>query len=272
MKKEDLFGIISDIDDKYIMEAHEEDLAAPESAPSEAASASTESEAHVTADTISKRPRRIRILIPVAAGIAALALVFFGLWKAGVFEKKEEGIIEHKDTVIVINDESAVVVVTDDTGTDLTSACVTAVDPTGSLTTSPTIFSGWAKMTVRVSSDNMIEKDGKMVPSELIVKLSNLADHPCYYDLTFQLQKLNDEGEWETCVKITGDKALQSERCIAANETFEFPLNIFVEHYELWDGPARLLVDAHFYEPDENDWTEVKAPLYSETLAAEFYF
>ena len=257
MKKEDLFDIISDIDDKYIMEAHEEDLAAP----SEASSSTPEKPAPVV--PVSKKPGRIRILIPIAAGIAALALVFFGLWKAGVFEKKEEGIMEHKDTVVVV---------TDDIDTDLTSSCVTAVDPTGSLTTSPTIFSGWAKMTVRVSSDNMIEKDGKMVPSELIVKLSNLADHPCYYDLTFQLQKLNDEGEWENCVKITGDKALQSERCIAANETFEFPLNIFVEHYELWDGPARLLVDAHFYEPDENDWTEVKAPLYSETLAAEFYF
>jgi hypothetical protein len=257
MKKEDLFGIISDIDDKYIMEAHEEELVAP----SEASSSTPEKPAPVV--PVSKKPGSIRILLPIDAGIAALALVFFGLWKAGVFEKKEEGIIEHKDTVVVV---------TDDIDTDLTSACVTAVDPTGSLTTSPTIFSGWAKMTVRVSSDNMIEKDGKMVPSELIVKLSNLVDHPCYYDSTFLLQKLNDEGEWETCVKITGDKALQSERCIAANETFEFPLNIFVEHYELWDGPARLLVDAHFYEPDENDWTEVKAPLYSETLAAEFYF
>ena len=257
MKKEDLFGIISDIDDEYIMEAHEEDLAAP----SEASSSTPEKPAPVV--PVSKKPGRIRILLPIAAGIAALALVFFGLWKAGVFEKKEEGIIEHKDTVVVV---------TDDIDTELTSACVTAVDPTGSLTTSPTIFSGWAKMTVRVSSDNMIEKDGKMVPSELLVTFTNLVDHPCYYDLTFQLQKLNDEGEWETCVKITGDKALQSERCIAANETFEFPLNIFVEHYELWDGPARLLVDAHFYEPDENDWTEVKAPLYSETLAAEFYF
>ena len=266
MKKEDLFEIISDIDDKYIMEAHEEDLAAP----SEASSSTPEKPAPVV--PVSKKPGRIRILIPIAAGIAALALVCFGLWKAGVFGKKEEGIIEHKDTVFVITDESAVVEVTDDIGTDLTSSCVTAVDPTGSLTTSPTIFSGWAKMTVRVSSDNMIEKDGKMVPSELIVKLSNLADHPCYYDLTFQLQKLNDEGEWENCVKITGDKSLRSERCIAVNDTFEFPLNIHVEHYELWDGPARLLVDAHFYEPDENDWTEVKAPLYSETLAAEFYF
>ncbi|MCR5275114.1 MAG: hypothetical protein K6E26_07105 [Clostridiales bacterium] len=272
MKKEDLFGIISDIDDKYILEAHEEDLAAPESAPSEAASASTENEAHVTADTISKRPGRIRILLPIAAGIAALALVFFGLWKADVFEKKEEGIIEHKDTVIVIDDESAVVVVTDDTGTNLTSACVTAVDPTGSLTTSPTIFSGWAKMTVRVSSDNMIEKDGKMVPSELLVTFTNLVDDPCYYDSSFLLQKLNDEGEWETCVKITDGSTSRSERCVAGKYTTDFPLSILFEHYELWDGPARLLVDAHFYEPDENDWTEVKAPLYSETLAAEFYF
>lgn len=271
MKKEDLFGIISDIDDKYIMEAHEEDLAAPESTPSEAASASTpEKPAPVV--PVSKKPGRIRILLPIAAGIAALALVFFGLWKAGVFEKKEEGIIEHKDMVIVIDDESAVVVVTDDTGTNLTSACVTAVDPTGSLTTSPTIFSGWAKMTVRVSSDNMIEKDGKMVPSELLVTFTNLVDDPCYYDSSFLLQKLNDEGEWETCVKITDGSTSRSERCVAGKYTTDFPLSILFEHYELWDGPARLLVDAHFYEPDENDWTEVKAPLYSETLAAEFYF
>ncbi len=278
MKKEDLFGIISDIDDKYILEAHEEDLAtSSEAAISEAAStvesesaaspAEAESASPAVSAPISKRPRRIRILIPVAAGIAALAAVCFGLWKSGIFSKKEDPVIEHKDTVIEVTDyidpelSDVEVVVTN----DVTKTFVTI---TG---TDPTAFTGWAELTVLVPADKMIEKDGKKVPSELTVRLTNLVDHPFYVDSPIFLQKLNEDGEWETYAELSSDSIPQADQKLPAKFTTDFSLDLDTEHVELQEGRTRLVMEIQFYEPSENNWEEVEANLERDTLAAEFY-
>ena len=278
MKKEDLFGIISDIDEKYILEAHEEDLAtSSEAAISEAAStvesesasspAEAESASPAVSAPISKRPRRIRILIPVAAGIAALAAVCFGLWKSGVFSKKEDAIIEHKDTVIEVTDyidpelSDVEVVVTNDVTE--TTVVMTKVDPTA--------FTGWAELTVLVPADKMIEKDGKKVPSELTVRLTNLVDHPFYVDSPIFLQKLNEDGEWETYAELSSDSIPQADQKLPAKYTTDFSLDLDTEHVELQEGRTRLVMEIQFYEPSENNWEEVEANLERDTLAAEFY-
>ena len=105
MKDEKFFEILADIDDKYILEAHEEDLETHQAAPVKNTSAA-------------RRTGLPRWILPVGIGIAALALVSIGIWKAGIFGGKSSfihkeaigSIVEHNATMAVIQDVAGEIV------------------------------------------------------------------------------------------------------------------------------------------------------------------
>ena len=273
MKKEDLFGIISDIDDKYIMEAHEEDLAAP----SEASSSTPEKPAPVV--PVSKNPGRIRILIPIAAGIAALALICFGLWKSGIFSKKDDPVIEHKDTVIEVTDyidpefsEIEVVVTNDVTET---TVVMTKVDPTGDITASSIQISdpneAKAELSVRVPADRMIEKDGELVPSALELTITNNGDHPLYFINVFRIEVLGTDGQWVHWITVDDQSVSFKDFCVAPGQTVTKTIGFIPEHQDYCRGTNRLLLWICYYEGEADDWTVLKKELDENyCLAGEF--
>ena len=85
MNAESFFELLADLDDAYILEARETELAV-------ASVTAATSVTHGTSDARDSSSRKAlpRIILPVALGIAALLLVLFGVGKiTGLFGKKE---------------------------------------------------------------------------------------------------------------------------------------------------------------------------------------
>ena len=114
MKEDKFFEMLADIDDKYIREAHEEDLETPTAVP-------------VKKVPTAKRTALPRWVLPLGAGIAALALVTFGLWKAGIFGGRSS--LVHKETLASIEEQNATVEETSLAGGGYTGASIEATTP-----------------------------------------------------------------------------------------------------------------------------------------------
>jgi len=107
VKEDKFFELLKDIDDTYILEAHEEDLSSPSASAAKATSAS----GNKKIKPVTGWSAFPRLVWPIVGGIAALGLVTFGLWKGGVFGTASSGnetkqqIAEHNDKIIDVAGE-----------------------------------------------------------------------------------------------------------------------------------------------------------------------
>ncbi|MBP5416717.1 MAG: hypothetical protein J6Y58_04240 [Clostridiales bacterium] len=271
MKGKDLFDVINDIDDKYVSEAGEE------------AGAVTSPD---TAKVPAAKPfLRIvkRYILPGAVAAAALGLIAFGIWSSGVLGNKTVSL----DTTT--RPTNATEVPTSSTPPESTTLPsrptddTTAMPPTESTeattlpdhteypSTGPTDFHGDCTISVSVPQDKMVEKDGVLVPSVLELTITNEGESPLYVEEVFTLQKQGDDGEWEDGAVFRHETMPFKDRCVAAGETSVITVGILPEHYDLWSGPARLVINVHFYEPDPDDWTKILYDTAFYMKAADFY-
>ncbi len=273
MNGKELFDVINDIDDKYVSEAGEEAGA-------------------VTSPDTAKAPAanpflRIvkRYILPGAVAAAALGLIAFGIWSSGVLGNKRVSLntttrptnATEVPTAIIPTDPTDATTMpsrpTDDTTgmppepTDAT----TLPDHTEKPSTGPTNFHGDCTISVFIPQDKMIEKDGVLVPSVLELTITNEGESPLYVEEVFTLQKQGADGEWEDGAVFRHETMPLSERCVAAGETSVITVGILPEHYTLWSGPARLLINVHFYEPDPDDWMKVLYDTAFYMKVADFY-
>ena len=274
MNGKELFDVINDIDDKYVSEAGEEAGA-------------------VTSPDMAKAPAakpflRIvkRYILPGAVAAAALGLIAFGIWSSGVLGNKRvspdtttrpTNATEAPATIIPTDPTDATTMPsrpTDDTTamppTESTDA-TTLPDHTEKPSTGPTNFHGDCTISVFIPQDKMIEKDGVLVPSVLELTITNEGESPLYVEEVFTLQKQGADGEWEDGAVFRHETMPLSERCVAAGETSVITVGILPEHYALWSGPARLVINVHFYEPDPDDWMKVLYDTAFYMKAADFY-
>ena len=274
MNGKELFDVINDIDDKYVSEAGEEAgaVTSPDTAKAPAA----------------KPFLRIvkRYILPGAVAAAALGLIAFGIWSSGVLGNKRVSLdtttlpptATEVPTTIIPTDPTDVTTMpsrpTDDTTamppTESTDA-TTLPDHTEKPSTGPTDFHGDCTISVSIPQDKMIEKDGVLVPSVLELTITNEGESPLYVEEVFTLQKQGDDGEWEDGAVFRHETMPLSERCVAAGETSVITVGILPEHYTLWSGPARLVINVHFYEPDPDDWMKVLYDTAFYMKAADFY-
>lgn len=274
MNGKELFDVINDIDDKYVSEAGEEAgaVTSPDTAKAPAA----------------KPFLRIakRYILPGAVAAAALGLIAFGIWSSGVLGNKRVSLdtttlpptATEVPTTIIPTDPTDVTTMpsrpTDDTTamppTESTDA-TTLPDHTEKPSTGPTDFHGDCTISVFIPQDKMIEKDGVLVPSVLELTITNESESPLYVEEVFTLQKQGDDGEWEDGAVFRNETMPLSERCVAAGETSVITVGILPEHYALWSGPARLVINVHFYEPDPDDWMKVLYDTAFYMKAADFY-
>ena len=274
MNGKELFDVINDIDDKYVSEAGEEAGA-------------------VTSPDTAKAPAanpflRIvkRYILPGAVAAAALGLIAFGIWSSGVLGNRRVSLntttrptnATEVPTAIIPTDPTDVTTMpsrpTDDTTgmppTESTDA-TTLPDHTEKPSTGPTNFHGDCTISVFIPQDKMIEKDGVLVPSVLELTITNEGESPLYVEEVFTLLKQGADGEWEDGAVFRHETMPLSERCVAAGETSVITVGILPEHYTLWSGPARLLINVHFYEPDPDDWMKVLYDTAFYMKAADFY-
>lgn len=274
MNGKELFDVINDIDDKYVSEAGEEAGA-------------------VTSPDMAKAPAakpflRIvkRYILPGAVAAAALGLIAFGIWSSGVLGNKRGSLdtttrptnATEVPTAIIPTDPTDATTMpsrpTDDTTamppTESTDA-TTLPDHTEKPSTGPTNFHGDCTISVFIPQDKMIEKDGVLVPSVLELTITNEGESPLYVEEVFTLQKQGADGEWEDGAVFRHETMPLSERCVAAGETSVITVGILPEHYALWSGPARLVINVHFYEPDPDDWMKVLYDTAFYMKAADFY-
>ena len=274
MNGKELFDVINDIDDKYVSEAGEEAGA-------------------VTSPDTAKAPAanpflRIvkRYILPGAVAAAALGLIAFGIWSSGVLGNKRVSLdtttrptnATEAPTAIIPTDPTDATTMpsrpTDDTTamppTESTDA-TTLPDHTEKPSTGPTNFHGDCTISVFIPQDKMIEKDGVLVPSVLELTITNEGESPLYVEEVFTLQKQGADGEWEDGAVFRHETMPLSERCVAAGETSVITVGILPEHYVLWSGPARLVINVHFYEPDPDDWMKVLYDTAFYMKAADFY-
>ena len=281
MTGKDLFEIISDIDDNYITEAHEEDLLNPGTSSSSEGISSSEGASSSSAKAPvpaapAKRRKLIRIVLPAAAGIAALALAVFGLWKAGIIGGKKDLIEQQCETLTSFTADVTTAATTIPMSTGDATTTTEGLEPHVSLesseviVTNPTDFHGDVLVSISIPEDKKIEKDGGLVPSELELTITNEGTSPLYIEEVFTLQKQGDDGEWEDAVVFRHANMSFDERCIAAGDTSTITVGILPEHDELWSGPARLILNVHFYEPDPDDWTKISHETAFYMKAAEF--
>lgn len=278
MKGKDLFDVINNIDDKYVSEAVEK---------------SGEKSGAVTSPDTAKAPAakpflRIvkRYILPGAVAAAALGLIAFGIWISGVLGNKRVSLdtttwptnATEVPTTIIPTDPTDVTTMpsrpTDDTTgmppTESTDA-TTLPDHTEKPSTGPTDFHGDCTISVFIPQDKMVEKDGVLVPSVLELTITNEGESPLYVEEVFTLQKQGDDGEWEDGAVFRHETMPFKDRCVAAGETSVITVGILPEHYALWSGPARLVINVHFYEPDPDDWTKVAYGISTYMKAADFY-
>lgn len=274
MNGKELFDVINDIDDKYVSEAGEEAgaVTSPDTAKAPAA----------------KPVLRIvkRYILPGAVAAAALGLIAFGIWSSGVLGNKRVSL----DTTTLpptATEVPTTIIPTDPTDattmpsrpTDVTTTmpptestdATTLPDHTEKPSTGPTDFHGDCTISVSIPQDKMIEKDGVLVPSVLELTITNESESPLYVEEVFTLQKQGDDGEWEDGAVFRNETMPLSERCVAAGETSVITVGILPEHYALWSGPARLVINVHFYEPDPDDWMKVLYDTAFYMKAADFY-
>ena len=274
MNGKDLFDVINDIDDKYVSEAGEEAgaVTSPDTAKAPAA----------------KPFLRIakRYILPGAVAAAALGLIAFGIWSSGVLGNKRVSLdtttlpptATEVPTTIIPTDPTDVTTMpsrpTDATTgippTESTDA-TTLPDHTEKPSTGPTDFHGDCTISVFIPQDKMIEKDGVLVPSVLELTITNEGESPLYVEEVFTLQKQGADGEWEDGAVFRHETMPLSERCVAAGETSVITVGILPEHYALWSGPARLVINVHFYEPDPDDWMKVLYDTAFYMKVADFY-
>ena len=274
MNGKELFDVINDIDDKYVSEAGEEAgaVTSPDTAKAPAA----------------KPFLRIvkQYILPGAVAAAALGLIAFGIWSSGVLGNKRvlrdtttlSPTATEVPTTIIPTDPTDVTTMpsrpTDDTTamppTESTDA-TTLPDHTEKPSTGPTDFHGDCTISVFIPQDKMIEKDGVLVPSVLELTITNEGESPLYVEEVFTLQKQGDDGEWEDGAVFRHETMPLSERCVAAGETSVITVGILPEHYTLWSGPARLVINVHFYEPDPDDWMKVLYDTAFYMKVADFY-
>ena len=274
MNGKELFDVINDIDDKYVSEAGEEAgaVTSPDTAKAPAA----------------KPFLRIvkRYILPGAVAAAALGLIAFGIWSSGVLGNKRVSLdtttlpptATEVPTTIIPTDPTDVTTMpskpTDDTTamppTESTDA-TTLPDHTEKPSTGPTNFHGDCTISVFIPQDKMIEKDGVLVPSVLELTITNEGESPLYVEEVFTLLKQGADGEWEDGAVFRHETMPLSERCVAAGETSVITVGILPEHYALWSGPARLVINVHFYEPDPDDWMKVLYDTAFYMKAADFY-
>ena len=279
MNGKDLFDVINEIDDKYIEEAKETSGAAVENVTPNEATPSAPKALPVKPD----RSRLKRNILSVTMAIAALGLMTIGLWKAGLFGGKKD-LIEKQSTDIVISSGDltdpdpttavttipfASVQASDDETITPTEVPTTPTDPT-TTHTEATDFHGDCLISATVPSDGMIEKEGKTVPSVLELTITNESDSPLYIEEAVTLQKQGADGEWEDAVRIGDETMLFEDRVVPAGETAVIRFGILTEHYELWSGPARVILNVHFYESDPDDPTQIEHETALYMKAADF--
>ena len=244
MTGKDLFDMINDIDDKYIAEAVEE--SSGNVSPSSA-------KAPVTA-VPAKRTKLIRFVLPGAAGLAAIALAVFGLWKAGIIGGKKDLVEEQASEYAVTQDITTIVTTTPPESTNATTMPTESPATTLPVTTD---FHGNCLASVSIPEDKMIEIDGALIPTELELTITNEGESPLYIEEVFTLQKQGDDGEWADAAVFHNEMMPFEERCVAAGETSVISVGILTGHYTFWSGPARLVINVHFYEPDPDDFTKI---------------
>ena len=110
MKKESFFELLGDIDEKYILEANEEDPAETAEG-AEAGDPEAENKASrgatITPVPVKRKNEGRKVFLSVAAAAAAILLLIGGLWYAEVYQKKNDnhklrGLTEHNTAVLEI--------------------------------------------------------------------------------------------------------------------------------------------------------------------------
>ena len=248
MTGKDLFEVINNIDDTYVEEGREES-AGTVSPPAEQAP--------------STRPiLRIlkRYVLPAGVAAAVFGIVALGLWSSGLL----------KDTPGYTGAGLSTTTPPESTGLESAVEVPTSTTPPES-STGTTNFHGDVLISVSVPEDKYVEKDGSMVPSVLELTITNEGTSPLYIEEVFTLQKEGDDGDWEDGAVFRNETLSLPERCVAAGDTSVIQVSILPEHFELWKGPARLIVNVHFYEPDDEDWTTIDHETNFYMKAVDFY-
>ncbi len=261
MTGKDLFEVINNIDDTYVEEGREES-AGKVSPPAEQAP--------------STRPI-LRILkrygLPAGVAAAVFGIVALGLWSSGLLKDTPGYTGAGLSTTTPPEStglESAVEVPTSTTPPESTGEIPASTTPSDS-TTGVTNFHGDVLVSVYVPEDKYVEKDGSLVPSVLELTITNEGTSPLYIEEVFTLQKEGDDGDWEDGAVFRNETLSLPERCVAAGDTSVIQVSILPEHFELWSGPARLILNVHFYEPDDEDWTTIDHETNFYMKAVDFY-
>lgn len=291
MTGKDLFEIISDIDDNYITEAHEEDILNPVASSSSEGASSSSAKAPVPAAPV-KRRKLIRIVLPAAAGIAALALAVFGLWKGGIIGGKKDLIEQQCETLTSFTADvtTAVTTVPMSTGDVTTtteglephvsaecSIIAVSTEPTGNETDTngdPIVIpdsydEAHAGLTVSDPSDTKYEEDGRVVISDLDCILTNDGDYPLYYENMFTICIENDEGVIVPVAVFEYESDDPSELCVAPSESRSFKAYIYNYHFPLDPGTYLLVVNVQYFDGEIGD-IDSATLLEKYTIAGEF--
>lgn len=290
MTGKDLFEIISDIDDNYIHEAHEEDLLNPGTSSSSEGVSSSSAKAPVSAAP-AKRRKLIRIVLPAAAGIAAIGLAVFGLWKGGIIGGKKDLIEQQCETLTSFTADvtTAATTIPMSTGDATTTTSdvephVTIIDessevilPIGNETDKngdPIVITdsyddAHAGLTVSDPSETTIEEDGRVVISDLDCILTNDGDYPLCYENMFTICVENDEGVIVPVAVFEYESDDPSELCVAPSESRSFKAYIYNYHFPLDPGTYLLVVNVQYFDGDIGD-IDSATLLEKYTIAGEF--
>ena len=256
MTGKDLFEVINNIDDTYVEEGREES-AGMVSPPAEQAPF--------------RRPLlRVlkRYVLPAAVAAAVLGIVALGIWSSGILGNKS--VLRDTTTMPSTFTEATTRPATTTALPESTGEIPSSTTPSDS-TTGVTNFHGDVLVSVYVPEDKYVEKDGSMVPSVLELTITNEGTSPLYIEEVFTLQKEGDDGDWEDGAVFRNETLSLPERCVAAGDTSVIQVSILPEHFELWKGPARLILNVHFYEPDDEDWTTIDHETNFYMKAVDFY-
>ena len=285
MTGKDLFEIISDIDDNYINEAHEEDYSALDA---------SSSKAPVSAASV-KRAKLIRFVLPTVAGIAAIAIAVFGLWKAGIIGGKKDLIKQQCDSAIVVTgaidpdpttpattmpmSTGDITTTTEGIEPHASAQCSTIADfiePTGNETDTngdpiviiDTDVSSLVNLTVSYPPDVSFYEDGSSDVTELDVVLTNVGDHPLYYENEFTLCVKNENGDVVPVAAFVNEGENRLNCYVGPSESISIILDIH-DTYSFDPGTYLLVVNVQYFDGEIGD-IDSATLLEKYTIAGEF--
>ena len=296
MTGKELFEIISDIDDNYITEAHGEDILNPVASSSSEGASSSSAKAPVPAAP-AKRRKLIRIVLPAAAGIAAIGLAVFGLWKGGIIGGKRDLIEPHSSEIIITaditdTDYTTTMPPTTTTTEDVGQASAQSSEseiilPTGNETNAngdpivqiDTDTASHVSMDVLATLSSTQTGDASLNTFVLRVDISNNGDHPMYFEDVFTICTKDSDGNLvpvaafeysaAAALEFAPDADDLSGRCLAPSESVTITLLIDDAYYPFELGTYTLVTNVRYFDGAIEDAATAE-PLESYTIAREF--